>query len=68
MGVERAGHALKGCVSNFGARAATRCAQALETLGREGRMSDARGQQAELEREVERLRTSLAALGAEMPV
>ncbi len=39
--LERAAHSLKGSVANFGAREATAAALAMETIGRQNRMSDA---------------------------
>jgi CheY-like chemotaxis protein len=59
--VQRAAHTLKGAVSVFGARPATRSAQAIEGMGREGRLDGARYAVAALEQEVERLNHALAA-------
>lgn len=49
--LERAAHALKGSISNFGARPATAAAFELESVGRHNRMSDAPGRLAALEAE-----------------
>jgi two-component system, sensor histidine kinase and response regulator len=59
--LQRAAHNLKGAVSVFGARPATRAAQAIEGMGREGSLAGARYAVASLEREVERLNHALAA-------
>ena len=58
--VQRAAHNLKGSVSVFGGRPATRSAQALEGMGREKSLAGARAAMATLEREVERLNRALA--------
>jgi two-component system, sensor histidine kinase and response regulator len=59
-GVQRAAHNLKGSVSVFGGRPATRAALALEGMGREGSLSGGRAAMATLEREVQRLNRALA--------
>ena len=59
--LQRAAHNLKGAVSVFGARPATRAAQAIEGMGREGSLAGGRYAVASLEREVERLNHALAA-------
>jgi PAS domain S-box-containing protein len=58
-GVEVAAHALKGCVGNFGGRAAATAALALERMGREDGLAEAGPRLVELEREVDRLRSGL---------
>ena len=66
-GVQRAAHNLKGSVSVFGARPATRSAQALEGMGRDNSLAGARFAVASLEREVEKLNHALAAFGKDRP-
>ncbi len=66
-GVEDAAHALKGCVGNFGGRAAADVALALERMGREGVLDGAGARLAELEREVDRLTGGLVRMGEETP-
>jgi len=66
-GVMEAAHALKGCVGNFGGRAAADAALVLERMGREGALSGGGGRLAELEREVDRLRSGLGRMGEEAP-
>ncbi|MFB3854450.1 MAG: response regulator [Vicinamibacterales bacterium] len=61
-GLERAAHALKGSVANFGARRAVEAALELEAAGREGRLDEARGACDRLERELEALTEALANL------
>ena len=51
---ERAAHAIKGSVSNFGAKAAAAAALRLEVMGRQQDLSPAGGALAELEREINR--------------
>lgn len=58
--VQRAAHNLKGSVSVFGGRPATRSALALEGMGREKSLASARSAMATLEREVDRLNRALA--------
>jgi len=60
--LERAAHALRGAVSNFGAVRACAEAERLETLGHEGKLAEATGAFANLEREINRLLPALAAL------
>jgi two-component system, sensor histidine kinase and response regulator len=67
-GVEKAAHALKGCVGNFGGRTAAAAALALERMGRDGVVTGAGARLAELEREVDRLRSGLARMCEEAPV
>lgn len=59
--VRRAAHAFKGSVSNFMPNGPTVTAFALETIGREGRISEAPAVLAKLEREVEVLTAQLRA-------
>ena len=66
-GVMEAAHALKGCVGNFGGRAAADAASALERMGREGALSGGGARLLELEREVDRLRNDLARMGEDAP-
>jgi PAS domain S-box-containing protein len=54
-GLERAAHALKGSVANFGARGAFESARALEMMGREGNLAGAPETFDALERQIERL-------------
>jgi signal transduction histidine kinase/HPt (histidine-containing phosphotransfer) domain-containing protein len=63
-GLKMAAHALRGSVGNFGARAATQAALALEVMGRDGALSGAPGQLAELEREIGQLEDGLRRLCA----
>ena len=65
-GVQDAAHALKGCVGNFGAPAATDAALALEHLGRDDDLREAGPRLIELEQEVERLRSSLVQMVEEV--
>jgi PAS domain S-box-containing protein len=58
-------HSLKGTVGNFFAEPAREAATRLETLGREGNLTDARQAYGELEREMDRLGGRLAELGKE---
>jgi CheY-like chemotaxis protein len=60
--LERAAHKMKGSVSNFGARAAVESALHLETMGREGDLSQAEAAYADLEAGLERLKPALVAL------
>ena len=66
-GVMEAAHALKGCVGNFGGRAAADAALALERMGREGVLSGGGARLLELEREVDGLRNDLARMGEDAP-
>jgi CheY-like chemotaxis protein len=63
-GVERAAHTLRGSVSSFGARVAAQAALALELTARDGVLAGAETQAAELARELGRLESGLARLGA----
>jgi signal transduction histidine kinase/CheY-like chemotaxis protein len=66
--LEFSAHKLKGVVGNFFAKPAWDAAFRLETLGHEGRLQEASRAYAVLEREIERLRLALEALGQEMTV
>jgi two-component system sensor histidine kinase/response regulator len=63
--LERAAHALKGSVANFGARAAFEAALRMERLAQEGDLTGARAAWAPLEKEVVRLKRALAKLAEE---
>jgi PAS domain S-box-containing protein len=63
--LERAAHTIKGSVGNFAAKPAFDAAQKLENLGRDGDMNHAVEAFKTLEREIERLKPALAALGRE---
>jgi two-component system, sensor histidine kinase and response regulator len=58
----RAAHGLKGCVANFGAKAAYDAALHLEKLGKSGDLSEADEAFADLAREIENLSEALASL------
>ena len=58
--LERSAHKIKGSMGTFGAARATEAALRLETMGRDGRLAGTEIHIAELEREVGRLRESLA--------
>ena len=60
--LERAAHALKGAVGNFGARAAFDAAMALEKMGRAGPLTHAPESLATLEQQIALLRPALDAL------
>jgi signal transduction histidine kinase/CheY-like chemotaxis protein len=60
--LRRAAHALKGCAGNFGDKATVDAASALECMGRDGRLGDARVKYDELERHARRLDAGLAAV------
>ena len=62
-GLHRAAHALKGSVANFAAAEARDAALALETMGREGALEEAREGLARLEAALDRLATELRDLG-----
>lgn len=64
-GLERAAHRLRGSVGSLGARAAAEAALALETMGRERRMTDVPDQIAHLDRELDRLAKALTPLAGE---
>jgi two-component system, sensor histidine kinase and response regulator len=64
--VERSAHALKGSVGNFGGRAAAEAASALERMGRDGVMTGGDIRLAELELEVDRLRSGLVRICEEV--
>jgi two-component system sensor histidine kinase/response regulator len=61
--LERAAHALRSAIGNFGAQAAFEAALKLEIMGREGHVAEAEEACAALERQVERLKPALAHLG-----
>jgi two-component system, sensor histidine kinase and response regulator len=65
--VQRAAHNLKGSVSVFGGRPATRSALALEGMGREKNLAGARFAVITLEREVERLNRALTSFAKNRP-
>ncbi|MBI2825022.1 MAG: Hpt domain-containing protein [Planctomycetia bacterium] len=58
--VKRAAHALKGAVSNLGAKAVTAAAVSLEEIAHAGNIAALDGAYAELEREVDRIRRELS--------
>ena len=60
--IERAAHALKGCLANLSANEAWQSAAFVEKLGREGVFDGLAGACAQLERAVERLRPAMSAL------
>jgi HPt (histidine-containing phosphotransfer) domain-containing protein len=66
--VQATAHALKGCVGNFGDRAAVDAASTLERLGRNGALAEAATRMDELEREVERLKGGLVSMVEEATV
>ncbi len=61
--IERAAHKLKGSVGNFAAQPASDAALTLEVLGRDGSLAAAAPAFAELEREINRLKSAMADLG-----
>jgi CheY-like chemotaxis protein len=63
--LERAAHALKGAVANFGARAAMEAAQRMEQRAGQKDAAGARAAWAPLEKEMARLRKALARLAEE---
>ena len=60
--LERAAHSLKGCVANFGARAATELARDLELSGRRGELLSLGPLVSRLDQELASLRRALVAL------
>jgi CheY-like chemotaxis protein len=60
--LRRAAHSVKGAVAHFGARRAYDAARRLESLARDGNLTDAPAASAALEQEVVRLRPALEAL------
>jgi CheY-like chemotaxis protein len=60
--IERAAHKLKGSVGNFSARPAFEAALRLEVLGRDATLSEAGPACAELENEINRLKSAMAKL------
>jgi len=63
--LQRAAHALKGSVGNFGAEGTAESALRLETMGRNADLSDVEKALVDLEQEMERVKPSLLALCAE---
>jgi HPt (histidine-containing phosphotransfer) domain-containing protein len=63
--LERAAHALKGSVGNFGAQGASHAALRLEVMGRGGDFTHVEEAYAELKKEVTRLEGTLVALREE---
>jgi two-component system sensor histidine kinase/response regulator len=63
--LERAAHTIKGSVGNFAAKSAFKAAQNLEKIGRDGDLNHAAEAFKALEREIERLKPALVALGRE---
>jgi HPt (histidine-containing phosphotransfer) domain-containing protein len=57
--VETAAHALKGSVSNFGAKRAFAAAYRLECLGKQGKLTEARSANSELEAELRALEAAM---------
>ncbi len=64
-GLVRAAHKLKGSLVCFGARDASRVAQALEAMGRSNDMTGANSQVTDLSRELDRVSRGLAVLMVE---
>src|SRR5262249_57965870 len=62
VALQRAAHALKGAVANFGAKVASEAAQRLETLGHDRDLADADRAYTALAEALERLRPALARL------
>jgi CheY-like chemotaxis protein len=60
--LEKAAHSLKGSVGNLGAKRAYGAAYRLESIGKEGRLSEAKGALAELKKELEELKIALKKL------
>jgi two-component system sensor histidine kinase/response regulator len=60
--LERSAHGLKGSVANFGARSAVDSAFQLEQLGKAGKLDQAPGALAELERALAHLHIELSSL------
>lgn len=58
--LRRAAHTLKGLVSNFDARTTMELAAALEDLGRDGNVAEARKRVPALEHQIDRLTAALA--------
>jgi PAS domain S-box-containing protein len=66
---ERAAHKLKGSVSNFSAQPAFKAALKLEVLGRDGSLSEVEPVFAQLEKEIQRLKSAMANLsGVKVPL
>ena len=66
FGLERAAHALKGSVSNFGPTSAYDAAYSLEKLGRAGELDGALTACLTLEEEIDRFQQALTRLAAEV--
>jgi two-component system, sensor histidine kinase and response regulator len=64
--LERAAHALKGSVANFGATTAREAAFTLERMGRSGQLDSAEQLYGALEDEIVAFRVALDALAAEL--
>ena len=60
--LEKAAHSLKGSVGNLGAKRAYGAAYRLESIGKEGRLEEAKGALAELEKELGELEVALKEL------
>jgi len=66
VALERAAHTLKGCVANFGARAAYQAALHLERIGRARELDNAGSACESLEAEITRFQQALDALAREL--
>ncbi len=64
--LERAAHTLKGSVGNFAARGAVQAALKLETMAREGDLTEVEEAYRALEEQIERLKPALKSLGKEV--
>jgi two-component system, sensor histidine kinase and response regulator len=64
--LEKSAHTLKGSVSNFAAEAAVQAALKLETIGRSRDVAEAPRAIMQLEKEIDRVREELLALGEEI--
>jgi two-component system, sensor histidine kinase and response regulator len=62
--IERAAHKLKGSLGNFAAQPAFEAILKLEVLGRDGTLSEAEPAYAELEKEINRLKSAMANLSS----
>jgi two-component system sensor histidine kinase/response regulator len=60
--IERAAHKLKGCLGNFAAHPSVEAASKLELFGRDGSLSNAEAAYAELEKEINHLKSAMADL------
>jgi PAS domain S-box-containing protein len=63
-GIERAAHKLKGCVGNFTTDSPFEAALKLEVMGRDGSLSEAEPVYAELEKEIQGLKSAMANLSS----